>query len=407
MTELNAVQIIRATRQTKHYLAISAAEIDFITTYPHLSDGEKLIWITFANKCAFDHHYSCILTQGQLAKLMGKQIGTITRAIANLKKLGFLKSESTSVGPLMYFLSLPQSGLESLLAAPARKMMTEPLSKNTYPPIENDRSPLSKNTYPPIENDRSPLAKTLDLLIYNNINNIKHNHDAHSEIFATPSLSPETDVQDADALICDFTKIIQEKYQHLTVFKRSQAALSHFTDVQKRAINERQLELAAIADGKKLQEAQAQAQRFNEQLAQAKPVTASPSSKLPNGKLVEIEFDNEHFVIEESVKDQILSQIPNLYQKNKILGEAGKKSLVNLLKEIFYFVVKAGSKTLDTCQLKRYYIARKLCLKGAWERPNGLVRQASINREQQWQQAKIAENKFAKDFTKEFMQNMA
>ena len=210
-----------------------------------------------------------------------------------------------------------------------------------------------------------------------------------------------------DALLCDFKKIIQEQYQHLPVFKRHQAALSHFTDMQKRAINERQLELAAIADGQKFQKAQAQAQRFNEQLAKAKPVTASSSAKLPNGKLVEFEFDNEHFVIEESVKDQILSQIPDLYNQNKILGEAGKKSLVNLLKEVFHFVAKAGSKNLDTCQLKRFYIARKLCLKGAWERPNGLVRQASINREQQWQQAKIAENKFAKEFTKEFMQNMA
>ena len=418
MVELNAAQIIITARQTKYYLAISAAEVAFVSKTKLLSDDEKLIWLNIATKSALDPTFSCFLTYRQIGEMVNKKPDTVYRAVSALKEKGFLDAQyDKNIHANLFSLKLPQEGLQAVMAAPTRgsseKKYPEPVNiqteKNTYPSIKLFNTPPDKNPIPLGNLSDTPPDKNPALLIYinNNNNNKKHNHDAHSDFSPVDNPVPETDVQDADALICDFTKIMQEKYQDLPVFKRSQAALSHFTDVQKRAINERQLELAAIAEGKKIQEAQAQAQQFNEQLAQAKPVTASPSAKLPNGKLVEFEFDNERFIIDESVKDKILSQIPDLYNQNKILGEAGKKSLVNLLKEIFYFVAKAGSKTLDTCQLKRFYIARKLCLKGAWERPNGLVRQASINREQQWQQAKIAENKFAKAFTKEFMQNVA
>lgn len=85
-----------------------------------------------------------------------------------------------------------------------------------------------------------------------------------------------------------------------------------------------------------------------------------------------------------------------IYHQKKILGEAAHRPIKALMLEIFFYVAKAGSKTLDACQLKRFHTARKLCQKGAWERPNGLERQASIIREQNWRQAKIQENKSAK-----------
>lgn len=201
---------------------------------------------------------------------------------------------------------------------------------------------------------------------------------------------------DADALICDFKNLIKEKYQHLPVFKRAVAALSHFTAIQQRAINERQLELAAITDGQQIQAERAQAERFKEKLAQATPVPESRAKPSPNGKLVEFEFDNEHFLVEEAVKDQILSQIPQLHSQKKILGEASQKPIQTLIKEIFFYVTKAISQSLDDCQLKRFFVAKKLCINGRWERPNGLMRQASIHREQQWQQTKIEENRAAK-----------
>ncbi len=214
------------------------------------------------------------------------------------------------------------------------------------------------------------------------------------------------DVQDADALLCDFKNLIQEKYAHLPVFKRAGAALSHFTEAQKRAISERQLELTAITDGQKIQAERVQAQRFAEKLVEATPVPASRPQPA-DCKLVEFEFENEYFLIEEKVKNQILSQIPQLHSQKKILGEAAHRPIKALMMEIFFYVAKSGSKTLDACQLKRFHTARKLCQKGAWERPNGLERLASIHRERQWQQAKVDENRAAKAFTQEFMQNVA
>ncbi len=387
MGDLTCAKIIRDTRQTKHYLPISSAELRYLAAYRALSDGEKIIWLLIADCCALDENYACTLTQGQIADMTDKAIVTVARAITNLRNHGFLKTTANSHGALTYYLTLPQSAIDALLSAPDRK----------------SKEDLSKTTYPSIVNDRSPLSKTIDILILNNnINNKKHNHDAHSDF--SPTQNPH--VLDADALICDFKNLIQEKYTHLPVFKRAQAALSHFTEAQKRAISERQLEITAITDGQKIQAERAQAQRFSEKLVEATPVP--PSRPQPaDCKLVEFEFDNEHFLVEEKVKNQILSQIPNLYHQKKILGEAVQKPIKALIKEILFYVAKAGSKTLDACQLKRFHTARKLCQKGAWERPNGLERQASIAREQQWQQAKIQENKFAKTWINNLEQRVA
>jgi hypothetical protein len=389
MIELNSARIIRETRQTKYYLGISSAELHFVGSYKDLSDCEKLIWIMIADHCALDPHFSCILTQGQIAVMVNKTTNTVGTAISRLRALGFLRTESVSYGPLSYFLTLPQAGLESLLAAPTRKSTTPPL----------------KTMDPSPENRGSPPLKTMDLLIYNNkINNINHNHDSHSDIPAIPNIEPitssEADMQDADALVCDFKKIIQEKYQHLPVFKRDQAAFTHFDANKKILICKRQIELAAISERQKIQIEQVQQQRFNEKLAQATPVPES-RPKPADCKLLEFEFDNEYFLVEEAVKDQILNQIPRLHSQRKITGEASKKPLNTLIKEILYYVTKAGSMALDSCQRKKFFIAKKLCEKGVWERPNGLERQASIHREQQWQKAKKQENRTSTAFAQE------
>jgi hypothetical protein len=63
MINLNSARIIRETRQTKHYLPISSAEIHFVSTCSTLSDGERIIWINIADHCALDPNYSCTLTQ--------------------------------------------------------------------------------------------------------------------------------------------------------------------------------------------------------------------------------------------------------------------------------------------------------------------------------------------------------
>jgi len=119
MIELNSARIIRETRQTKHYLAISSAELRFVNAYKGLSDCEKLIWIAIADQCALDPEYSCTLSQSQIAELVDKTIKTVGTAISKLRALGFLKTETISFGPLSYFLTLPQEGLDALLAVDA------------------------------------------------------------------------------------------------------------------------------------------------------------------------------------------------------------------------------------------------------------------------------------------------
>ena len=379
MSDFSCAKIIRDTRQKSYYLAISTAELQYVSKSTLLNTTEKLIWINIAAKSALDPNLACLLTQAQIAEMVGKSSDAVYRAIKSLKFHGFLHTHyQNGDQATVYSLALPEEGVSFLISAPAR----------------NQGAPCKFADTPP--------AKTPTLLINNNINNKKHNHDAHSDF--SPTENP--DVLDADALICDFKNLIQEKYTHLPVFKRPAAALSHFTEAQKRAISERQLELTAITDGQKIQAERAQAQRFAEKLVKAVSVPKSRPQPA-DCKLVEFEFENEHFLIEEKVKNQILSQIPQLHSQKKILGEAAHKPIKALMMEILIYVAKAGSKTLDACQLKRFHTARKLCQKGAWERPNGLERQASIIREQNWQQAKIQENKFAQQWMTSLEQRVA
>ena len=407
MVELNSARIIREARQTKPYFVMTYAESDFVATHPNLNGNEKFLWTRVAAKSAPDKDYSCILTQGQIAELVGMSLSVVRKAISNLRKHGFLETLSTLGGPLKYFLTLPQKGLESILAVTNRKTADELSSKNTHQYLEN-RVPPVQNELPPRPIQTTPPSKMNDLYnIYNNINNNKHNHDAHSDFSPVDNSTPETDVQDdADALVCDFKNLMKEKYQSSLESRRAADALSHFTPEQQKIINNRVLELATISESQNNQSERSQEQRFVEKKTEGAPAPKTRPGP-SEADLIAFEFDSENFLVEEIVKDKILSQIPELYNQKKIQGEAAQRPIDTLVKEIFFYVSKAGSKTLDTCQLKRFHVARKLCQKGAWERPNGLERQASIHREKQWQQAKIQENKFAQQWMTSLEQRVA
>ena len=392
MVESNAAKIIRATRQKSYYFVVSNAELEYVSKSRLLNSNEKLIWINFANKTALDSSLSCSLTQNQIAELIGKQSDSVYRAIKTLKFNGFLKAHYQNGDvATTYTLSLPEEGLAYLKSAPERGEAGS--SERCIPP--------AKKQAPPCKNADTPPAKMHPLLINNNINNknINHNLDApkaahDSEPESKPTEPPHITVSNADALICEYENL-QEKYKHLSVMKRSQAMYAHFSQEDRIKMYNRRNELAAIEATKAI--ASKQNPAFVEKLEQANPVPLVRTNQ-PNVKLVEFDFDGEHFLVEEQVKNQILNQIPNLYQQNKITGEAKNKSLKTLMSEIFYYVTKVASKVLDACQLKRFYIARKLCLNGSWERPKGLERQASIQREQKWQQDKLNEHKLAKAF---------
>jgi hypothetical protein len=210
-------------------------------------------------------------------------------------------------------------------------------------------------------------------------------------------------MQNADALFCDY-KNLQEKYKNLPIRQQIQNMHAHFSPEERIKIYEHQRALDAVKATEMV--TVSSTPEFKAKLEQAAPVPPNRVNR-SDIKLIEFEIEGELFLVEEEVRNKILNQIPNLYQQQKILGDARNKPINTLLKEIFYYVAKAGSKALDACQLKRFHTARKLCLKGAWERPNGLVRQASIISEQKRQQAKNAENKFAKEFTQKWIQGVA
>ena len=393
MVESNATRVIRETRQTKYYLAISIAELQYVSKSKLLNATEKLIWINIASKTALDPNLSSSLTQNQIAEMVGKGPDAVYRAIRTLKFHGFLKSSyETGANASIYYLSLPAEGLESLKDAQNRTVTSADPEKNQATPCKNAGTPPA-NSHP--------------LLINNNNKNTNHNLDASKNAHdpkpeSKPTEPGYTTVSNADALICEYENL-QEKYKHLPVMKRAQAINAHFSPNEIAKIYDRKREIAAIEATKALVSNPTPA--FFQKL-EVKPVPLIRTNQ-PNVKLVEFDFEGEHFLVEEQVKNKILNQIPNLYQQNKITGHAKNKSLKTLMAEIFYYVAKVVSKTRDACQLKRFYIARKLYLNGSWERPKGLQLQASIQREQKWQQEKHTENKLAKEFTESFIKNVA
>jgi len=397
-----AAQIIINKRKNGYYSAFNECEIPFVSKYQGLSDGEKLIWINLATRTTLDPNLSCRASQNQIADMVGKKANTIYKCIKNLVSLGFLKSKFDKEKRVnIYYVLLPKEGLEILQKAPNRgekQGATEDNPRNVVSfgkkANNNLKLDLRKKIIGGAGNISGGPPEINHTLVINYINNIKkHNNHNNTEF-------PEPSVQNADALVLKLQEKVKEAQKNnpsISLFKANQLAYQCFSDEERELIHQtliKRAEQKVLEEHKKLIESAA----FKKKLKTSSQVPKSRTNH-PKSKLVEMTFDGEHFVIEEEVKNQILGNIPQLYHAGKIKGEAGQKPLKLLIKEILYYVVKAGSMLIEpVSQLKRYFTARKVCLNGGWQRPTGLARAESIAREQTWQAIKRKEYETAKRY---------
>ncbi|MBN9289480.1 MAG: hypothetical protein BGO43_13530 [Gammaproteobacteria bacterium 39-13] len=403
MVETNASRIMRDSTQTKFYVIFTDVIFEFVSNHPNLNSLEKLIWLNLARKSNLDPNYSCSLTQQQIASMVNVSYDSAYRAVRSLKKEGFLIVRFDDVQRInVYTPILPIEGLMAIENAPNRVGKGEGMKRNSCGNVDElhktiESAPCRSADPLPVKLQGSPCkiagtppAKMQPLLINNNINNKHNNHNQPEE-----KVSPMTpqDVKNAEALVCDFENL-QEQYQHLRPTERMRQVNSQFTQEEMKIIS------SAIIEKQKARELQEHQEKlgsveFHNKLQEAKHI---PKERVPHvqTKLVEFEFEEEFFLIEEDVKNQILHHIPVLYRQRKIRGMAGTKPLKTLLKEIFYYVTKAGSLIFTpVIQLKRFYIARKICLKGDWERPRGMALSEAATKEKLWHSTKLYEIKNA------------
>jgi hypothetical protein len=401
MPESTAAHIIREARQRKHYVSFTDAEFEYVSAHSALTATEKLIWLNIARKCTRDASLSCGLTHGQIAKMVGIKQDTSYRGIRTLKELGFLFASFDHDRQItIYSIRLPKEGLEVIQRAPNRgervvveqkesifypKNTAYPPDKNPVPPCISSDTPPAFHPVPPCISSGTPPDKNPILLIVNNNIN-KHNNHNTSEEGKTCHLEA---MKNADALFCEFEKFQNENKQ-LPVAKRLQLYNARFTQEEMKSIHEHT-------------QAKQKATELKEHLDQgelqstvAPKLTAASNSSAQSTSFIPYELDGERFFIEEAVKNKILDEIPRLHEQNKIPGEAGRKPIQVLLREIFFYVSKAGSMGQEPIgQQQRFYVARKICQKGAWERPKAMEKEKSIQREREWTKLKFEENRAA------------
>lgn len=354
MIENAAACIILQARQSKHYVTFTDKEFEFVSSHPALSANEKLIWFNLVRKSLRDPNLSCAITHQQIAMMIGIKQDTAYRAVKRLKQFGFLQAQfDAELQITTYAITLPDEGLEAITNAPNRGFG----KKSDTPPDKNPAPPGKKSGTPP---DKNPI-----LLINNNINN---KHNIHNQPQAQQAI-----VNDADALVCEFESL-QKEFQNFSLAERVRRINGHFTAEQMHIIH------ARINAKQKCIE-------IEENQRNEKPaISAQPLEK---SKFIDFEFEGLQFLIEEKVKDKIIHVIPLLHQRKKIKGDAANKTLSSIMKEVLFYVTKAGCLTdKPVIQLKRYHIACKILQKGQWECPRGITREESTAREALWQTSK-------------------
>lgn len=383
MVEITRARFIKEASQQKHYVVFENTVFQYISSHSKLTANEKLIWLNIAQRIFRSHTFVCVLSYSQIAKIVGVNVTTAKRAIATLKRLGFIQADyDENTQQVTYSIDLPSDGLALIEAAPNRGMIGEK-EKSSGDPVTNCEDPPYKMPHPPGANCTTII----------NINNINNKHNTH-DLSEGEKTSEPLSVKNADALLEDYQKW-QKQYSHFPGMKRIQAVNSHFTEEEQKIIH------TSILD-------EAKSHSLEEIKPSVVPISA-PREKTNThvdqhvihlqGKLIDYEFENEHYLIEEQVKNQILVSLPMLYRQGKLKGEAGDKPINTLLSEVLFYVTKAGSMQLQPVpQLKRFYVARKLCLQGKWERPRGMIMHAALEKERQWKSLKRQEIKAATHF---------
>lgn len=205
-------------------------------------------------------------------------------------------------------------------------------------------------------------------------------------------------MRNANALFLKFQEKIKEaKENNPNIFPLAASKFAHscFSDQENALIHQ-----TIVLQARSIEAEENKLCAKPEVLKQApKSSTPAPEARrnTPQSHVIDMTFEGEQFFIEEKVKNKILAEFPKLYRSGEVKGEARHRPLPGLMHEIFYYVVKAGSMTPKPIpQLKRYHIARKVCLNGEWEKPAGLYRPEITARENKWSVAKRNEIDSAK-----------
>ena len=90
MSNSEAARIIREARQTKECCDFDREELRFVSRSKILSDTEKFIWIFITGQASLTPYSFLNTTEQQLAENTNNTLETVTQAIDNLKKEGFL-----------------------------------------------------------------------------------------------------------------------------------------------------------------------------------------------------------------------------------------------------------------------------------------------------------------------------
>lgn len=417
MLETTVARLVRDASQNKYYVIFPDIVFDKVSCSQTLTANEKLVWLNIARKIIREPNLSLVVTYQQIAEMVGLKLDSAYRVVKVLKEKGFLQSSTDMTKQrVTYTLGLPDEIVCAIENAPSRSKgeTREQIQRGDFPqrsdlsfvppklisidcgngleankaeiPDLSDIDPSSIGSISDSPPDQNPI-----LLI--NINNINKKHDHEKQFSATDKAhSPEG--KNASALVRDFENFHKE-YEHLQPVERMRRVSSHFSQEQMKVI------LDAITEKQKyLDSIQNQNESIASNLASCiykhKPIPEQQTQPSLD-HCIKFDFGGESFYIEESVKEMILTQLPELFQNNKIKGEAADRPIKTLMTEILFYVTKSGNRKLTSDeQLKRFYIARKICLKGDWERPKGMTCQGSVQREERWRAAKLSEIRAAK-----------
>ncbi|MFI4937483.1 MAG: helix-turn-helix domain-containing protein [Candidatus Berkiellales bacterium] len=127
---------------------VSSEQIQFVFSYPQLSDGEKVLWLWLAQHSINDPNLYCYFSYQQISLALNKKWDTIHRALVRLRFMGFVQSDlpvlhgevtiAASIVRRTYMPSLPGEEWEKYDPPTEENCMQElPREKGIYrrPPI--------------------------------------------------------------------------------------------------------------------------------------------------------------------------------------------------------------------------------------------------------------------------------
>ena len=118
---LNTRRIIYQTRINTPDFCISMAELAVVAAAECLTEGEKFLWLHLAAKTSFDSTLTCSLEPKDVAYLANFLPKGVFYATGKLQKHRFLKIHQEEELGTFYELSLPASGLNTLVDTPKVK----------------------------------------------------------------------------------------------------------------------------------------------------------------------------------------------------------------------------------------------------------------------------------------------